>query len=71
MKVFTAANRFYVIFCLTACSYFSIAAIEGWPNPLPKIGFDGESFYFESNDHTYHSNSTSGRSSGGSWGGGK
>ena len=71
MKVFTTANQFYVMFCLAACGYFSFAAIEAWPNPFPKIGFDGDTFYFESNDHSHSSGWSSGRSSGGSWGGGK
>jgi hypothetical protein len=71
MKLFTTGNQIYVVFCLLTCGYFSLAAINGWPNPLPKIQLGGDSFYFGSDDEGPNSQFGSGRSSGGTWGGGK
>lgn len=67
-----ASNFYYILYCLGACGYFSTAAIQSWPNPIPFVvsdGTGGSSYY--SPGHSYSSGSYHGRSSGGFGGGGK
>ena len=55
----------YALFCMAACGYFSIAAVQAWPNPIA-VTFDGGSSYNSGSSGPHYS-----RSSGGFGGGGK
>ncbi len=59
MKSISKAAWFYLVYGLIACGYFSTAAVNRWRGP----DFDS--------DGSGSSGSSYGRSSGGSWGGGK
>lgn len=65
------AARAYIAFCLTACGYFSSAALFAWPSPIPPVVFTNQFWLDEGGGHSYSSGSYHGRSSGGFSGGGK
>ena len=67
MKQISKLGWFYIAFCVGTCGWFCAAAIGGWPGP--QVNFadaDGNSY-----SGSTHSGYSSGRSGGGSWGGGK
>lgn len=65
----------YLIFGMLTCGFFCAAAIGGWSGPdvndVTEGRSSGNSFYNGSSSSRYGRSSTSGRSWGGSWGGGK
>lgn len=57
----------YAAFCGLTCGWFCAAAIGGWPGPqIDMVDSQGNSYSGSS-----RSGYSSGRSGGGSWGGGK
>ncbi len=62
------AAWYYLAFCLMTCSYFTAAAVNGWPGPTFDNGTGGSSY---SSGGGYIGGYGGGRSSGGFGGGGK
>ncbi|MBM4075646.1 MAG: hypothetical protein FJ267_08385 [Planctomycetes bacterium] len=65
MSRFSTVGKWYLAFCVLTSGWFSTAALSGWKTP---VQMEFPSGGFESGPHTGYS---SGRSLGGSWGGGK
>lgn len=68
MNGLSVMARMYLMFGLITSGCFCAAAIGGWASPDFGRGTGGSSFMGGSG---YHGGSSYGRSSGGSWGGGK
>lgn len=60
MKWISASGWGFIAYGLSVCGYFSTAVVNRWPAPDMQSG-----------GSSYSSGSSYGRSSGGSWGGGK
>jgi len=66
MKQLSTLGYYYMMFSMASAFYFCTAAIFGWRGP--DFGTGSSSL---TGGRSYYSGSSYGRSSGGSWGGGK
>lgn len=67
LKNISSAGWCYFTYSLLACGYFTAAAIGGWKFPDVLAFVD----HLDGGGSSYSGGSSYGRSSGGSWGGGK
>ena len=67
LKNISEVGWYYLTYGLLTCGYFCAAAIGGWKFP----DLDGGGGSYSGSGSSYSGGSSYGRSSGGSWGGGK